>query len=916
MLISVLAHSSGLASRGTARWLPTVTLVCAVWAAGEWVSILTGSRAVYPVIWISTQVLMMVSLTVMWNAAGAACTSRQAKRLFPIFATAGIAGGVLGNFLTGTLAGVLGTDNLLLVQAGLLLTGAFLLVRARDLFGDGDADEHSRSTLKGLSETVKVIRSSRFLVITSGIAVAIFCLFHLVYFPFSETVARSFETEAETAAFLGIFSAIATAATFLFSLLVTNRLFSRLGLVVTLMIVPVVYATGFGTWLTVFTLESAAIVRIVQWVTVNAIALTAYNALFNVVSRHRRGQVNAFMTAVPAQIGVSLAGLLLLVTAAMPIQTVFVVGLAVSLLTLGAVVLLRREYLNAVVSAVRRGVVGLLDVPSQAVFTPTDADAVRVLKDRLRDPRPAARALAVAGLGRLGESADAADLEPFLADSDPRVRSAAFDSVCAIEPERVSSHAERAIGDEVPEVRLQVLHFLAARSDDESASIARPALTDRDARVRAAAATLVGGEEGEKVISALLADDEPRGVTAAITETAKETSAVSVDPRPYLHHSSPVVREAATRATLGSGVEPSALRPGLDDRSPRVRAATAATLAEIQEGREILFDVLATGSVSASESALKALTPLEELPEELTDWAREEAERAAFLISHAGALRQTEQPTAAHSYLLEVLENRSRRLMQWVLMAMTTSDTKTVMPLVARGVESSDPDTQSQAIEALESIGASDVMEVLLPLLESEDTTQDKGVEEALRELAGDFDPWLHGLAERALEEGRNRAGRSVPSLSTMDEDITRSILDTLDRVLVLQRVHMFSELDPEDLDLIAQATKEEVYEPGAPIFIKGEVGNEMLVIVEGSAVVTLPEGSGTRLIDEYGPGDHVGELSLLTGDPRSANVHAGEAGVRGLALTATDLLAVLEERPTVAVGMLGTLAKRLIEQT
>ena len=915
VMVSVLGHSSGLASRGTARWLPMVTITCAAWAAGEWAGILTGSRAVYPIIWISTQTIMMVSLTVMWNAAGAACTSRQAKRLFPLFATAGIAGGVLGNLLTGTLAGVLGTENLLLVQAGLLLSGALLLVRASDLFED-DSSDQSSSTLRGLSETVTIIRSSRFLRITAGIAVAIFCLFHLVYFPFSETVARSFENEAETAAFLGIFSAIATAATFLFSLFVTNRLFAKVGLVVTLMIVPVVYATGFGTWLTIFTLESAAVVRLVQWVSVNAIALTAYNALFNVVSRHRRGQVNAFMTAVPAQIGVSLAGLLLMATAAMPIQTVFVIGFGISLLTLAAVVLLRKEYLNAVVSAVRRGIVGLLDVPSQAVFTPTDADAVRVLKDQLRDPRPAARALAVAGLGRMGESSDAADLEPFLEDSDPRVRSAAFDSVCAIEPERVSSHAERAIGDEVPEVRLQVLHFLAARRDDEAVSIARPALTDRDPRVRAAAATLVGGDEGEKVISDLLSDDEPRGVTAVLMETAKETSAVRVDPRPYLHHDSPVVREAATRRSPDSGVKPSALRPGLDDRSPRVRAATATALAATPEGRETLVEVLATGSVSASESALRALTPLEELPEELADWARREAERAAFLISHAGALMQEERPTAAHSFLLEVLENRSRRLVQWVLMAMTTRDTRTVMPLVARGVESSDPDTQSQAIEALESIGAKDVMEVLLPLLEPGDTSPDADATESLRELSHDFDPWLRGLAVIALEADEDGTRSSLPSLSAMDEDITRSILDTLDRVLVLQGVHMFSELDPEDLDLIAQATTEEVYEPGAPIFERGEVGEEMLVIVEGSAVVTVSEGSATRLIREYGPGDHVGELSLLAGGPRSANVNAGETGARVLALTAGDLLTVLEERPTVAVGMLGTLAKRLIEQT
>jgi CRP-like cAMP-binding protein len=54
----------------------------------------------------------------------------------------------------------------------------------------------------------------------------------------------------------------------------------------------------------------------------------------------------------------------------------------------------------------------------------------------------------------------------------------------------------------------------------------------------------------------------------------------------------------------------------------------------------------------------------------------------------------------------------------------------------------------------------------------------------------------------------------------------------------------------------------------------------------------------------------------LLTGRSRSADVHAGEDGARGLALSASDLMTVLEERPTVAMGMLGTLASRLIEQT
>ncbi len=917
VMISVLGHGAGLAYRGAHRWLPLVTLACGLWAGVQWASALIDHRSVYPVIWISTQMIMMVSLTVMWNAAGASCTTRQAKRLFPIFATAGVAGGVIGNVLTGPLANLIGTPNLLLIQAVLLLAGSLLLTRTRRLFGSED-DHHPGSVLSGLSDTWASVRSSRFLTLSAWVAVALFCLFYLVYFPFSEAVANAFATETETAAFLGVFSSIATAATFLFSLFVTNRLFARFGLVVTLMVAPIVYAAGFATWLTVFDLPTAAMVRGLQWVTVNAIALTAYNALFNVVTRRERGQVVAFMTAVPAQVGVSLAGLLLIVTAGIRIETVFFTGLVIAVITLAMVFGLRREYLEAVVSAVRRGVIGLFDTPARTVFNPSDADSIRVLKERLSDPRPGARALAVAGLGRLGQGSDAGALEPLLGDSDPRVRSAAFDSVCAMEPERVSSHAARAIRDEVPEVRLQVARYLAAQTERKHTSVARLALDDPDPRVRAAAAVAVGDEEAEKVISDLMASDDPHSLVAVLRETSRPTSSIDVDPTPYLGHSSPLVRSMAASVYTRSDRDPAALRPHLDDGSQRVRRAAASALAESPAGLAILADVLETGSVGASESALEVLAPRDELSAGLTEWARREVERAALLISYARAI-EVPEPSLARRSLLSVLEKRSRRLVQWVLLAMTTRETREVMPLVALGIQSLDLETRSQAIEALEAIGAKIVLTVLLPLLEPEDETGTMDSAAALEEMTRDFDHWVSSLARRVLEESSEPSSdepESLPSLSDVDSSDTPSILDRVDRVLVLQRVYMFSDLDPEDLDIVAGVADERFYEPTEPIYRQGDPGDEMLVIVEGSAMVTVPAGDEQRLVDTYGPGDHVGELSLLTGGPRSAHVVAGDEGVRGLALSAADLVTVLEERTNVAVGMLRTLAQRLIDQT
>ena len=110
---------------GARRWLSWVLFGFAGLLTIERLLISVDLPAIYPVVWLGGQVVILVSFTVMWNAAAEAWTTRQAKRLYPLFASAGIVGGVVGNVLTGPLAYLLGTENLLVVQASLLVAGGF-----------------------------------------------------------------------------------------------------------------------------------------------------------------------------------------------------------------------------------------------------------------------------------------------------------------------------------------------------------------------------------------------------------------------------------------------------------------------------------------------------------------------------------------------------------------------------------------------------------------------------------------------------------------------------------------------------------------------------------------------------------------------------------------------------------------------
>ncbi|MEE9179012.1 MAG: cyclic nucleotide-binding domain-containing protein, partial [Acidimicrobiia bacterium] len=923
VMVALILYVAGLGRWGPRIWLPVVTAICGLWAIVEWAASFVDAPVVYPIIWISTQVLIMVTFTVMWNAAGAASNTRQAKRLFPIFASSGVAGAVIGNLLTGPLAKLIGTETLLAVQGGALLVSAGLLVITSGLFAD-DPGDPSHSVRDELAGAVRVIRSTQLLKLAAGVMFAFSTLFFLVVFPFNSAVASSFGTEAGVAGFLGLFASIATGLTFLVSLLVTNRLFVRFGIVATLLVVPVMYVAGFGLWLGSFTLATAAAVRGLQWVVINAVGGTGVSALFNVVTGRLRGQVMAFMTAIPGQLGTVAGGAILLVAAGLDERGLLVIGLVVGLGALALVIRMRSAYLDAVVAAVRKGLVGVFDVPHVGLFTAHDGETLRILTRDLESPKPEERLMAVTALAKFGSLAPRDLIEPLMSDEDPKVRSAAFETMCALEPDRVVAHVTAGLTDGSPDVRRRSLWLLPPSGDERAASVAGSMLTDPDPAVRTASAILVGGSEGRAVIDGLLQGGRPDVIEAVLRELTAAESALA-DPRPFLHHDDPDVRAAAILAASFADLDPLELGHGLEDISMKVRHVTADVLADSDPGREVLFEALESGSVSATEVAIRALTPVDRFTDDFLSWAGREAARAAKLEGLRLAILSGPQVPST-DFLVGLLRRRSETLSGWVLLAMTTTETAAVMSIVEKGVSSEDPETRAQAVEALEVLGDRSVTTVLVALLDADVAEFATTQLEALVLLADDFDLWLRTLALHCLDERGDLdlitrgdlsgpTGGSVPSLETVPADSINT-LTMVDRVIALQGVPMFSDLDPEDLQLIADIADEVQYRPGEQIYHMGDEGTDMMMIIDGEAVVSaVHEGVSVEIV-RHGKGEHVGELALLQGAPRSADVKAGAEGLHALVIGKIDLMSILQERPSVTVAMLSTLATRLAART
>lgn len=127
----------------------------------------------------------------------------------------------------------------------------------------------------------------------------------------------------------------------------------------------------------------------------------------------------------------------------------------------------------------------------------------------------------------------------------------------------------------------------------------------------------------------------------------------------------------------------------------------------------------------------------------------------------------------------------------------------------------------------------------------------------------------------------------------------------------LLSETRLFAGVDPDGLKGIADRITELDVPAGRVIARQGEIGTGFFVITSGSVRV-IRDGEA---IADLGPGEFFGELSVLDGLPRLAQVVSIEA-TTCLALASWDYEAVVREQPSVALAILRELAGRLRELT
>jgi CRP/FNR family cyclic AMP-dependent transcriptional regulator len=132
--------------------------------------------------------------------------------------------------------------------------------------------------------------------------------------------------------------------------------------------------------------------------------------------------------------------------------------------------------------------------------------------------------------------------------------------------------------------------------------------------------------------------------------------------------------------------------------------------------------------------------------------------------------------------------------------------------------------------------------------------------------------------------------------------------------VELLGRVPVFSTLEREDLERIAQLTVPRRFEPGQAVFREGDSSDTCYIVRDGHARAIRTHSDGrTITLARFGPGDIFGELAMFEDERRSATVEAIEP-TSVVAVLGGDMRRLLGEHPGIAMRLVIALGRRLRE--
>lgn len=131
-----------------------------------------------------------------------------------------------------------------------------------------------------------------------------------------------------------------------------------------------------------------------------------------------------------------------------------------------------------------------------------------------------------------------------------------------------------------------------------------------------------------------------------------------------------------------------------------------------------------------------------------------------------------------------------------------------------------------------------------------------------------------------------------------------------------LKWVPLFSGLNEHELAAVAQISLELSYRKGAVIITEGEQTDSLYVVLSGKALVVSIDEEGRQIVlNEFGPGEHFGEMSFIDGAPRCADVEVSMP-TRLLMVPQDRFREIIADNPDICLNLMKGLNRKLRNAT
>ncbi len=869
------------------------------------------------------QISINLGSLAIWSLAGSLLDFRQGKRLFPLLSAGSWLANIVGGPFIPALVRSIGSTHLLLL-AGLSFGAALFLLRSvTSTYLQTPLEKPQAQRTARLAKSSPGVFKDHYILLIFAYTVLWWVAFFFVDNIFYDRAFAQYPDANQLTAFMGRLLSIIGIVALVSSTVVTSRLIARFGLRVGLVSMPLLVILTLGilalsgslgvSLFFVFVLGSLA--KLINVALGFSLSQSANAIVYQSLPDTIRRRIQAIAEGIVQPIAIGIAGLsLLALTAGLKLNyaglAYVFVGLGIAWLVV--IFLLSGNYVQALTRVITRRRLG------EDANVLADPASIAILRDRLHDNHTGVVIYALTKLETLDGQTVIAELPGLVRHPAPEVRHAAFVRVEKLKLRTALTDVENQLSTEsVPSVKDFALRALAAITDDSSRLL--EALNGTDTHVLRGA--LIGlmkyGDEpaARQKLTTLLNSSSNVDRNLGI-EVLGEVNRREFYPQLITACDKPETSRAAGLALASIGadilpeIESAFCQPDVPYRRLLTLSKALGRIGGIQS-QQLLLSRISTPDSELRSQIIASLSQsgyrTKDLPA-IRNAVRSEVEQAAWISAaqvDLGSLNEAALLIAALQQSLVQARIRSLLLLSFVFDGNSIRRVREALSIgsaaqVSYALEIMDTQLPSDwkgwvmpLLEELSPQVRSQRFAVHFPQAEAKQHPADR-----LRAIIADehFPFWVHACAAYTSA----RLGLAVRKGDA-------AMLSTVEKVLILKTVSMFSQTPDNVLAEVADLLEEVDVTENETIFRQGDPGDSLYVILDGKVRVH----DGERLLNYLGERDVFGEMALLDPEPRLASVTAVEA-TRLFRLDQASFYELMAERPEVATGIIRVLTGHL----